>query len=221
MRDFFKNIRKYGLRQHLNYLSNYTRTSAHLQIDLNYLPPVPKTEYSFSIRELNPEDDNDIKDWISIIQDGDNMNFTLDDAKKHIIHHSYINISKTFLLFLDEKPVATYGIGSFKNNSNIGGSNRLVVKKAYQSMGIGKYLLLYGLNEMKKDNIRYVEHLVSISRKESVFLHIIIGFIPQFNSNYYAFKNQSRFWFINLLAKYELWRRYRIYKKNLSAKFRI
>jgi GNAT superfamily N-acetyltransferase len=220
MNNFFTKARKYGFFKHLKYLSNYTRASAHLQMDLNYIPPVPKSEFKFSIREINPQNDNDIKDWISIVKDGDNMDLTLEKAKKHIINHEYINISNTFLLALENIPIATFGIGTFKENVKIGGSNRLVVKKAYQGMGIGKYMLLYGLDEMRNNGIRYVEHLISITRKESIYLHFNIGFIPQFNSRSYAYRNQRRFWFINLLAKYKLWNHYRIYKQNLSRKFK-
>lgn len=44
-----------------------------------------------------------------------------------------------------EKPIATISIGTFKDNEKIGGDARIAVKKDYKGMGIGSFLINFGL----------------------------------------------------------------------------
>lgn len=210
---------KYGIIQHIKYLFNYNKTIVHLQIDLNLLPKdLPNQSYIF--KEINPNDNDDLAKWIEVINDGyDDVNYTIDEAREHFRNHLFLDVFKTYLLLSNNESIATYGIGTYKINSKIGGSNRLVVKKSHQGKGIGKMIFLFGLNKLHENGIQYVEHVISITRKESLLLHFKCGFVPQYSRKYIQFKKQKRSIFIRLIVNYKLNRIYKKHLLSLSEKF--
>lgn len=210
---------KYGIIQQIKYLFNYSRTVVHLQLDTSILPNITPNS-SFFIKEMDIKSNDDLIDWISIVNDGyDDVCYTIEQARVHFDNHLFLDFISVFILYLNNEPVATYGIGRYLSNGMIGGSNRLVVKKKHQGLGIGKYLFLYGLNKLRDSGLRYVEHIVSIPRTESIRLHFRFGFIPQTNKKYFQYKNQRRSFIINFLVKRRLLNIYNQYLQDFSKKF--
>ena len=210
---------KYGIIQHLKYLLNYSRTVIFLQLDLSHLPSEIDT-YPYTIKEIDLNSNEDIELWLDVVNNSyDDIKYNFSEAKEHLSKHHFLKFNKIFLLKEGKIPIATYGIGTYKNNPSIGGSNRLAVRKEYQGKGIGRLIFLYGLNKFKEIDIKYVEHIISIPRTASILLHFKCGFIPQYNRKYVQYKKQKRFFVIRLLVNYKLKKIYKKYIDSLGSDF--
>ncbi len=205
----------------MRYLLNYSRAVVHLQADLSRIP-APKDVSPFFVRMVNPDNPIDLNHWINIVNDA--YDDTLQDigyAVQHFRNHLFLDISKAFFVIDDKVPIATISIGIYKSNPNIGGVARIAVKKKFRGYGLGSFLINYGFNQLYQQGINYGESIISITREQSILLHLKSGFIPQINKVYFSFKNQKRSAIILFLVNRKLNRLYKQYLLKFSENFLI
>ena len=199
--------------QSLFYL-NIDNKVVHLQNSLENYPQsesvrnLLKHKHSLEVKELNVENEEDVTEWVSIINDAyDDANYDYQKGKNLLTNHLFLTDTETFLLQYDTKTIATFSIGIYKESSNIGGAFRFAVRKQFQNKGIGKLLSIYGYAKLKERGIKYGESIFASKRTASIMAHFKLGFIPQYNMKYISYKGALKN--VNFIQRYRLRKRLR------------
>lgn len=208
-------IKKYGLLTHLKYLFDYDHVIINLHTYLDYIPAF-KERPGYEIREVDINDPEIIKQWVDIVNDAfrHKIPYDVDSAKKYLDNHLYKKVEKIFFLFSEDKPVGTYFLGFFKNNTDIGTTGRLAVKKDFQGKGLGKYLVLFGLNKLKENRYSYAEHVFVVGRDYSIRVYLKCGSRPEFREKYLQLKPTRKNIFVTYLARRKV---RKMYRKHLGS----
>lgn len=210
---------KYSIWQNIKYRSNYSKCIVHLQADLELIP-LPKDIFPLYVKELDVNNESDLKKWSEIVTDayGDAV-YDISSAKQHIHNHLFLKITNVYFVMDGAEPVATISIGRYKNNPEVGGDARIAVSKNYQGRGLGKFVIAYGYTKLREQGVRLGESIISVPRKQSILLHYQCGFFPQYNKKYFQYSVQKRYWFVHYRVNKELKKLYKEYISSLSEKF--
>lgn len=204
---------KYTIWQNFKYQLNYSRTIVHLHANLDNIPKLQDIS-PFYVREMDVQNENDLRHWSEIVsnayQDGV---YDSESVHQHFNNHLFLKIIKTYFVMDGDLPIGTISIGSYKTNPNVGGDARIAVKRNYQGLGLGKYLILLGFHRLREMGIRNGESIISIKREKSILLHFHCCFVPQFNRNYIHYQKQKRFLLIRWLVNFKLKYLYKLSKK--------
>lgn len=207
-------IKKYGLINHLKYLFDLKHVIIKQHFDLDYCPPfLPKKE--FIVKEISIKDRSLMEEWCDIINTAFAFKtpYDYESGLKYINNHPYKVIKKIFLIYNNDKPIATISIGHYRANQNVACAARLAVKKNMQGKGLGKYLVLFSIEEMRKLGYKYYEETFNFKRDYSIKLYIKCGGFPQFNQSLLVFKPTRKSKLITLYAHYKV---NKFYKEHLN-----
>jgi GNAT superfamily N-acetyltransferase len=203
MKNFFIQARKYGLLQHLKYLSNLSRVSVYLQADLDHLPPL-KDVSPYYIRQMDFENENDISLWVDCVNDAysefGEHKLKDQDASSYLSHHLFMNVWGVFFIMNEKQVIGAITYGTYKENSKIGCVSRIAVKSDYKGKGLGKFIINYAFHHLRSKGIEYGQSIIGLKRKTSILTHMKCGFFPQYNRKYFVYDNQTRFFFIRWIT---------------------
>jgi|GEM_PF-2906389 len=215
------------LRKIQNYIKIENKV-VHLQSSIEnypsseYLENLLKQKYSIDFIKLNTENTDSINEWISVINNAyDDANYDYQKGKQQLTDHLFLTNTETFLFFYNKIAIATISIGIYKENKNIGGTFRIAVRKQFQNKGIARNIVILAYAKLKERGIKYSEVIISSKRTESLMLHFKLGFIPQYNMKYIAYKNAIKS--VNFLQKYKLYKKlhrlHKEYTRNFNSYF--
>ena len=88
--------------------------------------------------------------------------------------------------------VATASIGLYKANPRIGGDFRIGVTKSAQGKGYGRLCILFAFSQLTAMSLKYGESAIVFKRKESFYIHYLLGYRPQTNLEYVANKTAGK-----------------------------
>lgn len=211
------------------FYTNIENKIVHLQSALSNFPPsdylkyILQNKYSLETKTLNINNEKDIIDWISVINDSyDDANYDYHKGRDILTNHLFLIDTETFLIqHTSNITVATISIGKYKDNCNVGGAFRLAVRKKFKNAGIGKVIITYAYAKLKERNIIYGESLIASKRTASIMAHFKLGFIPQYNMKYISYKKSQKN--VNFIQKFRLRKRlrslYKNYLQNLNEHF--
>ncbi len=164
-----------------------------------------------------------LKTWIDLVNSsyGD-CTLDIDSSRKLLSNHPFIVNSETFCFMTEKQEIAcAISIGQFKENLNVGTVYRIAVANEYKRKGIGLLLVLFGYAKLRERGLKLGESIISSKRKPSFFLHLSLGFKPQYDNRYISFHGALRN--TNFLQKIRLKCRakkyYKDYIKYFNAKF--
>lgn len=185
---------------------------------------IMEDKYGLRVRQLDYNNDNDLKTWMSIIHTSyDDCHFTLDKARDYLSNHEYMSNTQSFVFQEVNgggRTVATVSIGVYKTNPKIGGDFRIGVTKESQGKGYGRLCILFAFSQLAARGIKFGESAIAFKRKESLYLHYALGFKPQPNTRFLANKTtDSKLKNLNFILKYRLRKSYRDYLKKERNQF--
>jgi GNAT superfamily N-acetyltransferase len=217
----FKAINEFGLITHLKYLFDSKKVIVNLHINLDYLKTF-RSINSLKVIKVDHKSKEILEEWCEIINDAheNELKYDLDSAWMKINLHPYLNISDLFFLFKKENLIGTYFVGSFKNNDKIIGGGRLAIRKKYQNLGFGFYLLHYALNLMKERGFKHAELIFYSQRLASMEMAFNCGAYPEYRQKYLQLKSTRKSIFIKLLIKHRINKLYNRHIDNLNSNFK-
>ena len=195
----------------------YGETIIRMKMDLEDLPELYEIT-PFRVREINPDSEEDRKQWVELIDNGyDEEDDETIDAVKHFENHLFLDITNTYFVMDQELPVATISIGPYKNNRQVGGDARISVRKSHQGHGLGKYVILYGFHKLREQGISQGETMISVKRTPSIYAHFFCGFRPETDLRKCQYKDHA-FYGNRVLANRRLIGMYDDYQRRKSRK---
>ncbi len=142
--------------------------------------PKPLVNESVQIDAINMNDENNIKIWLEIQNDAFKRNWGIKECKQFLLKNPNIFVLNTYFLKIENEIVGIVSNGFFRKNKDIGTVHYLGLKNKAQGKGLGKYLLLYSYNELKKNGYKICEMETTFDRKRSLLIHLGLGFKPKF-----------------------------------------
>lgn len=205
-----KAIRKYGLITHIKYLFDHKKVIINLHTHLDYVPQFKEDPY-FVIKEVNIYDPKTLKKWAEIINKSFRFEtpYNLQSAKTYLENHLYKEFEHMFFLYDDEKPIGSCSIGCFKKNKAIGSAGRLAIIPEYQKRGLGSYLILYALNQLRDKGYKVSEHVFEYRKSFSYRQYFKLGAVPEFNKKQLQLKPTRKFFLVRLWAQYKVKKMYK------------
>jgi L-amino acid N-acyltransferase YncA len=223
MKGFLKNIQKYGLKQHLSYLSNYDRVNVYVQADLLHLPVFADIS-PLQVRNMVINEPNDIESWTDVINDAyeefGESKISVENAKNYLANHLFMNVKGVVLIVDNDLVIGATTYGTYIENPKIGCVSRIAIRSSYKGKGLGKYIITKAYMNLRENGIRYGQSIINVKRKASIITHFKCGFVPQFDSRHKIFKNQQRFYYINLRVNSEISSLYNNYLQDLFCNFK-
>lgn len=143
------------------------------------------------IKEMSINDENQIKEWLNIINQSFLRNWGKKDFENHIRNHGVYNVPHTYFLMDNQKYIGVVSEAVFKKNKQIGATHYLGLHKGYLGRGLGKYLILYTLYKMKEHGMKSCEVESTLEHKESLFIHFYFGFSPKTKTDYWNTPNHA------------------------------
>jgi hypothetical protein len=168
--------------------------------NLDELPDLPDIA-PYYIREMDPQSEIEICEWLKIINQAFNRNYTKDDFYKAIINHKIYDVFGTYFLMLDEEYVGVVSAGVFKQNSSVGVTHYLGLNNKFSGKGFGKLLILFCLHEIQKCGATSCEGESTLNYKQSINIHFNYRFVPKFYLDIWNTPNKSLFFFRILTNK--------------------
>lgn len=218
IRDCYK-MARFGVMNHVRYLFNYSKTVVYVQVELNRLTALPDVS-PYNVRVLQFDSSSDLATWAHIINVAyEEEQYDVEQAKKKLQQHEYLQIRNVYLLFDGETCIGTVSSAHFKSNPSIASGCRFAVMPSHRGKGIGKFLYLLIMHELRKEGFTYFESTMAIIREASFILKFKIGFYPQFNRKYVQYKTQQRFFVVRWLANYRLYRLWRNHVASVNKKY--
>ena len=218
VRDLYK-MARFGVMNHLRYLFNYSKTVVYVQVELNRLIDLP-TNFPYQVKVLSFDDTNDLATWAHIINVAyEEEQYDVDQAKKKLQQHEYLHIRNVYLLFDGDTCIGTVSSAHFKSNPGIASGCRFAVLQSHRGKGIGKFLYLLIMHELKKEGFKHFESTMAVIRETSFILKFKLGFYPQFNRRYVQYKTQQRFFVVRWMANYRLYQLWRNHQASVNKKF--
>ncbi len=201
--DHLDRIRTFGIRSHLKYVFNFnvSRIVVNMQAELSNLTPLVFPQ-GYMIREMEIRNPNEIYEWIRIVnssyQDADENETSF---KQHIYSHPFLDVQKVFFVMSENQPVGAVSVGLYKKNPEYGGDARIAVVPSVQGNGLGYFAISYAFHYLRKQGIDIGEAVISLKRKQSIFLHLRCGFRPQYDRSKVILDTQKRMWPARLIAE--------------------
>ena len=182
------------LRRFRKYCSLYTSLSSipvyFRRIDLRDLKQLQDISPLY-IKEMSINDESQVNEWLSIIDQSFSRNWEKKDYKKCIIKHEIYDVPHTYFLMDGEKYIGVVSEAVFKKNIQVGVTHYLGLDKDYLGRGLGKYLILYVLHKMKEHNLKSCEGESTLKYTVSLFIHFDLGFRPKIKLDYWNTPNNA------------------------------
>ncbi|GEM_PF-3468247 len=153
-------------------------------VDLKDLPKLQEKD-SVQIDAINMNDENNIKIWLEIQNDAFKRNWGIKECERFLLKHPHVSVLNTYFLKLGNEIVGIVSNGFFRKNKDIGTAHYLGLRNRAQGKGLGKYLLSYSYNELKKNGYKICEAETTIDRKRSLLIHFDFGFKPKVKFDYW------------------------------------
>ena len=209
----------------------YTRIEnkvVHLQSNLSVFMSSKDIESylnkPYFFEKLDIEKQKDIEDWVNIINDAyDDTSYSFEEGEKNLSMHLFLKDIETFFISNEIERVATVSIGIYKQNPQVGGEFRIAVRRKYQGNGFGWILILYAFAKLKERGIKYGESIIASKRETSIYLHLKIGFVPQYDERYISYNKHLKN--VNCIQRWKLKRRlkhlHKVYASNNRKNYEI
>ncbi|TVR79786.1 MAG: GNAT family N-acetyltransferase [Chitinophagaceae bacterium] len=171
--------------------SNLRNSEVHVQAKLDEIKPVPDIA-PFYVKKIDLNNSDEVASWVEVMNDAyDDSEINLEQALNLLTKHHFLDDTETFLVFDENKVIASVSTGIYRSNKQYGGVFRLSVRKDYQGKGLGKFIILHGFHHLKNSGIKYGESVITSYRETSIITHFKCGFKPQFDPLKIIHKNSN------------------------------
>jgi GNAT superfamily N-acetyltransferase len=215
-----KAIRKYGLITHFKYIFDIKHVIINLHFHLDYVLQFKQIN-DFVIKEVNISDENILNEWCFIVNDAFRFEnpYNTKSAFRYLTNHLYKDISNLFFVYHFEKPVATFFIGTFKSNSNIGCAGRFAVLKEFQGHGLGVYIVTAAMDKLRTKGLKCYEGTFNFKRDYSIRLFIKCGGTPIFQKKYMQLQPTRKNFLVTWLARRKVKKLYEDFRRKLMEPY--
>ena len=155
------------------------------QADLNNLPPFNKDIAPLHLKEMDMEDESEIREWLKIHNDAFGRAWGFKEYQAFMLNHPYLIVTHTYFMMDESTPMGAGSVGVFKKNKEIGVGHYLGIRKNFQGRGLGKYMVLYRYHKLHEHGIRICESETTLRHKKSLLIHFDCGSRPKFRPDYW------------------------------------
>lgn len=162
------------LRRTINRL-NSDHVLIYVQAQLADVPRVPLAP-GVTIRELDPNDSEDVELWLNIFNDAFARQWNESQFRQHVINERFVDVRKTLVLSLDGQPWTVASIGQYRRNPACGALHYISVPAASQGKGFGPQIAAEGCRQLSELGYTFVENQIPAHRIPSLKMHHRLGF---------------------------------------------